>query len=149
MTTKHAIAASAASLILGLSLAAAQDRKIEATDLDSILKSNPLHAGGPPAKVVSTARAGNSELQVLVMSKIRLHHHSQEDHVVYVARGVGIAQLENAAGRIEMRPVKPGDILSLPRGVKHAFEKAGSEDLVLLVVATAGWRPLEDTIFHD
>jgi hypothetical protein len=60
------------------------------TSVDAILKQSPLQAGGPTAKVAGSSRAGNSELQVIEMSKIKLHHHDQEDHIVYVARGRGI-----------------------------------------------------------
>lgn len=127
----------------------AQDKQIEVADLDAIVKGNPLQPGGPTAKVVSTLRAGNSELQIIRLSKIRLHHHTQEDHVLYVARGSGTARLENATGQIASSPVKTGDLFNLPRGRKHAFDKTGDEDLILIVVATAGWKPLEDTVFHE
>lgn len=142
------VAALAAAQLFASPLAA-QDKKIETANLDAVVTANPLPAGGPTAKVISSTRAGNSELQIIRMSKIRLHHHAQEDHVVYVARGSGTARVENDAGQIESRPTKPGDIFNLPRGKKHAFERSGTEDLVLLVVATAGWKPLEDTVFHE
>jgi len=134
---------------IAATMAPAQAQQIVTTNLDSVIAGSPLDPNGPPAKVAAKERAGDSELQVLVMSKIRLHHHDEEDHIVYIARGEGSARLENAAGEIETRPVQPGDILNLPRGLKHAFDKTGDEDLVLLVVATAGWKPLEDTQFHE
>lgn len=151
MTIRLGLAACSALAALSLPFAAmaAEDKQIETTTLDAIVAANPLAPGGPTAKVISTARAGNSELQVIRMSKIRLHHHAQEDHVLYVARGTGMARLENASGQIETRPVKAGDVLNLPRGKKHAFDRSGDEDLILLVVATAGWKPLEDTVFHE
>lgn len=139
----------AAIPVLAATMVTAQAQQIATANLDAIIADNPLAMGGPPAKVIAKERAGDSELQVLVMSKIRLHQHNEEDHIVYVARGEGTARLENAAGQIETRPVRPGDILNLPRGLKHAFDKTGDKDLVLLVVATAGWKPLEDTQFHE
>jgi hypothetical protein len=39
----------------------------------------------------------------------------------------------------------PGDLLNWPRGLPHGFEKESDENLVLQIVATAGWKPLEDT----
>lgn len=149
--TRHVLLATVALAAFQLSPTAhgADGKQIETTTLDVIVAANPLPAGGPTAKVISTARAGNSELQVIRISKIRLHHHAQEDHVVYVARGNGTARLENAVGQIDSRPARPGDVFNLPRGKKHAFERTGDEDLVLLVVATAGWKPLEDTVFHE
>lgn len=149
---KHHTLPGTALLTFALLLAApavAEEPQITIENLDAIVAENRLEPDGAPARVVATTRAGDSELQVLVMSKIRLHHHEEEDHVVYVARGSGTARLETVAGEIDVHPVTPGDILNLPRGLKHAFDATGDEDLVLLVVATAGWKPLEDTQFHE
>ena len=118
--------------------------KITVTSLDEMLRANPLPATGPTAKVVGSSKTATTELQVIEMSKIRLHHHEQEDHVLYVARGRGMARLGD-----ETREVKPGDIIHIPRGVVHGFAKIGEENLVLLVAATVGWKPLEDTRFHE
>jgi quercetin dioxygenase-like cupin family protein len=137
----------AALMVVATSPAWAGAGSINVTSVDVILKQSPLQAGGPTAKVAGSSRAGNSELQVIEMSKIKLHHHDQEDHIVYVARGRGILRLGEKGQ--ETREVKPGDILNLPRGVPHGFEKQGDENLVLLVVATAGWKPLEDTKFYE
>jgi quercetin dioxygenase-like cupin family protein len=117
--------------------------KITVNTLDEVLKGNPLPAD-KTAQVTWKSRAGNSELQVIEMSKIKLHHHDQEDHIVYVARGQGTARLGD-----ETRHVKAGDILNLPKGIPHSFTKEEKENLVLLVVATAGWKPLEDTKFYE
>ncbi len=117
--------------------------KITVNSLDEVLKGNPLPAD-KTAQVTWKTRAGNSELQVIEMSKIKLHSHSQEDHVVYIARGQGTARLGD-----ETRQVKVGDILNLPKGIPHSFTQEGKENLVLLVVATAGWKPLEDTKFYE
>jgi mannose-6-phosphate isomerase-like protein (cupin superfamily) len=130
---------------LALSTACAQsvdarDRSIEVTDLDSILRTNPLPPGEPGAAVVAARGAGNGELQIVVARKIPLHVHDQ-DHVVFVERGTGVARIENAAGAIEARPVKPCDILDMPHGKKHGFEKTGEADLVLLVVTTPSLVP--------
>lgn len=118
--------------------------KITVTSLDDILRANPLAPGGPTAKVSGSSKTPTTELQVIEMSKIRLHHHEQEDHIVYVARGRGTARLGD-----ETREVKSGDILNIPRGVPHGFTKTSEENLVLLVAATVGWKPLEDTKFHE
>ena len=118
--------------------------KIEGTTLDEILKKNPLPPGGPTAKVAGSVKTPTTELQVIEMSKIRLHHHELEDHIIFVARGRATARLGD-----ETREVKPGDILNVPRRVPHGFTKIGDENLVLLVIATVGWKPLEDTKFYE
>jgi quercetin dioxygenase-like cupin family protein len=65
-----------------------------------------------------------------------------------LVRGQRVAKLENASGQIETRPIKPGDLFSLPRGLKHGFE-AGDEDLVFLVVSTPLPQGVEETTYHE
>ena len=137
-----------AVLTLGFAASAsAQEGAFHAADLGAVLADKPQVDG--PNKVMRTFVANRSQLQVLTITKIKLHHHALEDHVVYVAKGAGSGRFEVAPGKIEARPVKAGDIFVLPKNLKHAFEKSGSEDLVLLVVATVGWKPFEDTKFHE
>lgn len=132
-----AIALWATALVGGAASGAwADEQKISVTSVETIVQQSPLQPGGPTAKVSGSSRAGHSELQVIELSKIKLHHHDQEDHVVYIARGRGILRMGEKG--TETRQVKPGDIITLPRGVPHGFEKQGEEHLVLLVVATAG-----------
>ena len=133
----------ALAMMLGAGAWAYGTAKITVNTLDEVLKANPLPAD-KTAHVTWKSKAGNSELQVIEMSKIKFHHHDQEDHVLYVARGQGTARLGD-----ETRQVKAGDILNLPKGIPHSFAKEGKENLVLLVVATAGWKPLEDTKFYE
>jgi quercetin dioxygenase-like cupin family protein len=123
--------------------------EIEVKQLDIIVRNNPLTPGGETASIVESIRAGGAEVGVLVMSKNRLHHHSHQDHVLYLARGTGTAKLENVMGQVESRAIKPGDILSLPRGKKHGFEKSGQDDLVFLVVATPLPPGVEETTYHE
>jgi mannose-6-phosphate isomerase-like protein (cupin superfamily) len=129
------------------STALAQQAGFDATELSAVLAGKPQVDG--PNKVMRTFVANRSQLQVLTITNIKLHHHEQEDHVVYVAQGAGSGRFEVAPGKIETRGVKVGDVFVLPKNLKHAFAKTGGEDLVLLVVATVGWKPLEDTKFHE
>ena len=117
--------------------------KIVTTNLEDILKSHPL-AAGQGAKATPVTRVPGAELQVIEMSKIKLHSHSQEDHIVFVVRGKGTVRLDQ-----ETREVKPGDIFMLPKDVPHGFSKSGDENLILLVIGTPGWKPLEDTKFYE
>jgi mannose-6-phosphate isomerase-like protein (cupin superfamily) len=138
-----ATAAALAAILFAIpETAEARDRTIEVTDLETILKTHPLPPGGPSASVVASRHAGKGELQIVVARKIPLHIHDQ-DHVVFVERGIGTARIENAAGEIETRQVKPGDIVDVPRGKKHGFEKTGEEDLVLLVLTTPSRAPVK------
>jgi quercetin dioxygenase-like cupin family protein len=135
--------------ILAGSMTPVASDEIDVRSLDAIVKGSPLTPGGETASIVESIRAGGAEIGVLVMSKNRLHHHSHQDHVLYLARGHGIAKLESAAGQVETRTIEPGDILSLPRGKKHGFEKSGDQDLVFLVVATPLPPGVEETTYHE
>jgi mannose-6-phosphate isomerase-like protein (cupin superfamily) len=126
----------------------AVEGNIEVKPIDAVVKANPLPRD-TNAAIVESFRAGGAELGVLVMRENRLHHHSHQDHVLYLVRGEGLAQLENAAGQVETRTVKPGDIFALPRGKKHGFRKSGEEDLVFLVVATPPPPGVEETTYHE
>jgi len=138
------------SAVLAIALAAAasaQEAAFNAADIAAVVAGKPEVDG--PNKVMRTFVANRSQLQVLTITNIKLHHHALEDHIVYVAKGAGNGRFEVAPGKIESRRVKVGDIFVLPKNLRHAFEKTGGEDLVLLVVATVGWKPLEDTKFHE
>ena len=100
----------AAWLGLATRVAWAGDGQITMTSVEAILQQNSLQPGGPTAKVVGSCRAGNSELQVIEMSKIKLHHHDQMDHSVYIARGRGILRMGEKGQ--EIREVKPGDLIA-------------------------------------
>ncbi|MPZ55056.1 MAG: cupin domain-containing protein [Rhizobiales bacterium] len=143
-------AAIAVAVTFSLPTAGAEERReIAVAELDAIVMQNPLQPGGETAAMIASFPSGDNELGILVMSRNRLHHHANQDHVLYLARGHGIARLENASGAIETRPIKPGDILSLPRGRRHAFHKTGEENLVFLVLAGPGRDDFADTTFHE
>ena len=133
----------AGTLVLAGAAFAQGGGKIVAANLEDILKKHPL-AAGQAAKATPVTRVPGAELQVIEMSKIKLHSHSQEDHIVFVVRGKGTVRLDQ-----ETRDVRPGDIFMLPKDVPHGFSKSGDENLVLLVIGTPGWKPLEDTKFRE
>ena len=132
-----------AGVLVGGFAAAYGAGKIETANLDDILKKNPL-GPGQTARATPAAKLPHVELQVIEMSKIRLHHHDQEHHILYVVRGQGTARLED-----ETRDLKAGDFFTIPKGVKHGFAKTGDQNLVLMTVGTPGWKPLEDTKFYE
>jgi mannose-6-phosphate isomerase-like protein (cupin superfamily) len=148
LTESLVLSVLAITLACGSATPADADENIAVKRIDDIIRAKPL-SGGATAAIVESMRAGGAEVGVLVMSKNRLHHHSHQDHVLYVVRGRGTAKLENATGQVETRMIEPGDILSLPRGKKHGFEKSGNEDLVFLVVATPLPPGVEETTYHE
>jgi mannose-6-phosphate isomerase-like protein (cupin superfamily) len=121
-----------AATALVLAGGAAAEEAVTFTDLDILLKEKPLSPGGPDADIVAWQHVTASDLQIVVARKIDLHTHEDTIHRIYVARGSGVFRF---AG--QSRPVKVGDILTVPNGVVHGFETPpGSEPLVLLVVET-------------
>ena len=143
------VAVLATGLLAGSIVLAASEDAIAVANIDVMVRNNPLAPDDSTASTIALIRAGGAEVGVLVMSKNRLHHHEAQDHVLYVARGHGTARLETATGQIETRSIQSGDILSLPRGKKHGFEKTGAENLVFLVVATPLPPGVEETTFHE
>jgi mannose-6-phosphate isomerase-like protein (cupin superfamily) len=124
----------AMALAVGLTVvpAKAQEGGITVTDLDTLLRQHPLQPG-TTSDIVAERAAGDSKLQVVVETKIPLHVHTDTDHTLYIARGTGTADL---AG--QKRKIKPGDILFIPHGVEHGFEKdPRSANIVMLVVETS------------
>ncbi len=148
MTALRALVASVAISMLMAAASAAADRRISVSELDAMVRDHPLPAG-ETAVLIAAFPSGDNELGVLVMSRNQLRHHAHQDHVLYLARGHGLARLENADGHIATRAIKPGDILTLPRGRQHAFEKTGEDNLVFLVLAGPGHDDLGDTTFHE
>ena len=151
MMPRHILAtipAVVTTLMAGSAALAEPQDTIQVKQIDAIIRNNPL-SGGATGAMVDSIRAGDAEISVLVLSKNPLHHHSHQDHVLYVVRGHGTAKLENAAGQVEVRTIEPGDILGLPRGKKHGFEKVGDEDLVFLVVATSLPPGVEETTYLE
>lgn len=133
----------AVAMLLGVGTWAYGAAKITVNSMDEVLRGNPLPAD-KTAQVTWKTRASNAELHVLELSKIKLHSHELEDHIVYVIRGQATARLGD-----ETRTVKAGDILNIPKHVPHGFIKEGKENLVFLVVATAGWDGLKDIKFYE
>jgi mannose-6-phosphate isomerase-like protein (cupin superfamily) len=121
------------ALMLGtlLGVANSQENRITVTDLDTLLRQHPLPPG-THSDVAAEWPTGNGKLQVVVESRIPPHIHDDTDHALFIARGTGVAYL---AG--ETRRIKPGDIIFIPHGISHGFEKdSSSEDIVMLVVET-------------
>lgn len=121
------------AMIWAASTTAIAQEKVGFSSLDALLAEKPLPAGST-ADIVASRHVDASALQVVVARKIDLHIHDDTDHIVYVARGKGVFHF---AG--QERPVEPGDIVTIPRGIVHGFEaRQESEPLVLLVVETPG-----------
>jgi quercetin dioxygenase-like cupin family protein len=136
-----------ATLILAVCLltsaaTAADVPTITVTNVDKIVTADFL--GDKPVKFAPAAQIANLGVLAGQVKKIRLHTHELEDHIVYVVRGRAKARLGD-----ERREVGPGDLIAIPKRVPHSFDQIGSEAFVILVNATPGWDPLQDTRFLE
>ena len=130
------------TLVVAGSASAADAPKITVTNVDKIVGSDFL--GDKPVKFAPAAQTSNVGVLAGQVKNIRLHTHELEDHVVYVVRGRAAARLGD-----ERREVGPGDLISIPKRVPHSFEQKGAEAFVIVVTATPGWEPLNDTKYLE
>jgi mannose-6-phosphate isomerase-like protein (cupin superfamily) len=131
-----------AAVVVVASVVAAEAPKVTVTSVDEIV--TPDFLGDKPVKFAPAAQVSNVGILAGQVKKIRLHIHELEDHVVYVVRGRATARLAD-----ETREVRPGDLISIPKRVPHSFEQKGAEPFVILVNATPGWDPLQDTRYLE
>lgn len=130
------------AIVVAGSAMAAEAPKITVTNVDRIVGTDFL--GDKPVKFAPAAQISNVGILAGQVKKIRLHTHELEDHVVYVVRGRATARLGD-----ESREVGPGDLISIPKRVPHSFEQKGAEAFVILVNASPGWDPLNDTRYLE
>jgi mannose-6-phosphate isomerase-like protein (cupin superfamily) len=130
------------ALIVVASATGAEAPRISVTNVDKIV--GPDFLGDKPVRFAPAAQISHLGVLAGQVKKIRLHTHETEDHVVYVVRGRALARLGD-----ETREMGPGDLISIPKRVPHSFEQKGSEAFVILVNATPGWDPLNDTKYLE
>ena len=75
--------------------------------------------------------AGVSYVKVRKGASLRPHYHDNPTVLIYVAKGSGYL---NTGGGQE-KPVKEGDIISIPKGAVHGFRTA-EEELEFLSIQT-------------
>lgn len=61
----------------------------------------------------------------------KLHIHKDHDLVVFILKGKANMHFEN-----EIKPVKPGDVIELARGVVHAAEQTDQEPVEVYAIFT-------------
>jgi len=94
-----------------------------------LLQKQPL----PYEENFSSTPLARSETQsasmVQIRQKMSLHYHIVSNEIVYVIKGRGIMTVGS-----EIRPIQPGDVITIPRGVAHSVENRSLEALVALSV---------------
>lgn len=125
---------------------------IRHSDMEDILSNYPLQLASPFEETASIAGGlwsgrslfGNTYEDALAKLRfsvgtldLPMHTHDHSDRFIIVARGAGYFWWSDdrsgsfSGRRIELRPVRPGDVLIFTRGLLHTFS-APDEDLLLL-----------------
>ena len=92
--------------------------------------------------VLAELDTGSVEL-ARVDEKIPLHKHPNENHFVYVYKG----KAKGTVGSMTWE-VGPGQMVAIPAGVPHSFERIGDTPVELILFSTPPFMP-NDTIWLE
>jgi len=103
-----------------------------------VLETTYLAHGGAIAQMVLDRRVlkeiGFLAVARLAPGKEIERHIDPMEEIYFVLSGTGLMQVDD-----DSRQVGPGDATWIPTGSGHALLNNGSEDCVILVVASSGW----------
>jgi 1,2-dihydroxy-3-keto-5-methylthiopentene dioxygenase len=79
-----------------------------------------------------------------MLAKFKREHRHDEDEVRFIIRGRGLFHLHPDGGAVTCVEVEPGDLLRVPRGMRHWFGLCSDRRIraIRLFQDTAGWTPL-------
>lgn len=101
----------------------------EGATIESWVKTHPLKPGEEVAlHEISRGETSSSHL-VIIRKEEKLHTHNKHELVAILLKGQGVFTL----GRRQIH-LKPGAILSIPRGVPHGFQNQSAEPAVAYAV---------------
>ncbi|MCI0340236.1 MAG: cupin domain-containing protein [Planctomycetales bacterium] len=99
-------------------------------EIDSAATTHP--PGDRPAGNVELSRGPRVSLHVVtVVSEVAPHVHRYSDETVFFWRGGGLMKIGN-----EMKEVRAGMVIHIPRGVPHSFRRTSPEPAIALAVYT-------------
>ena len=90
--------------------------------------------------VLAATETGSIEL-VRVDESIPLHIHPKENHFVYIYKGKARGTVGNITSEVEA-----GQLVAIPAGVPHSFERIGDTPVELMLFSTPPFMP-NDTVF--
>jgi 1,2-dihydroxy-3-keto-5-methylthiopentene dioxygenase len=78
-----------------------------------------------------------------MLAKFKREHRHDEDEVRFIIQGRGLFHLHPEGGPVTCVEVEPGDLLSVPRGMRHWFGLCSDRRIraIRLFQDTAGWTP--------
>lgn len=91
-------------------------------DVDKLLAEYPLEEG-EKVKVVPVADTRYSTVQVMLIRQgvvVPMHYHKDHDEMVHIKKGRGIVILDGTRYYVE-----EGDVITIPRRVRHKFINTG------------------------
>ena len=92
--------------------------------------------------VLAGTETGSIEL-IRLDERIPMHMHPQENHFVFVYRG----RAKGTVGSVNAE-VGPGQIVAIPAGVPHSFERVGDSPVEIILFSTPPFTP-GDTVFLE
>ncbi len=90
--------------------------------------------------VLAETDTGGIEL-LRVEDKIPMHMHPKENHFVYIYKG----RAKGTIGDVTAE-VSPGQLVAIPAGVPHSFERIGDTPVEIILFSTPPFMP-NDTVF--
>jgi mannose-6-phosphate isomerase-like protein (cupin superfamily) len=112
-------------------------------DIDSLLNEHAMVKGQSFRTDVIAWDSASSVHLTQVETSIESHHHATHDENVWIIRGSGRLTL----GDQKMK-VKAGQVVHIPRGIKHAFHNLGSNPAVVMSVFSPGFDG-KDRVYED
>ncbi len=92
--------------------------------------------------VLAETESGSIEL-IRLDEKIPMHMHPKENHFVFVYKG----KAKGTVGNVNAE-VGPGQMVAIPAGVPHSFERIGDAPVEIILFSTPPFTP-GDTVFLE
>ena len=92
--------------------------------------------------VIAETETGGIEL-IRLDDRIPKHMHPKENHFVYIYKG----RAKGTVGDVTAE-VGPGNLVAIPAGVPHSFERIGDTPVEMIVFSTPPFMPA-DTVFLE
>ncbi len=92
--------------------------------------------------VLAQTETGGIEL-IRLDDKIPMHMHPKENHFVYIYKGRAKGKVGDVAAE-----VSPGQLVAIPAGVPHSFERIGDSPVEIILFSTPPFVA-GDTIYLD
>ena len=92
--------------------------------------------------ILASTETGSIEL-IRLDDKIPMHMHPKENHFVYIFKG----RAKGTVGDVNAE-VGPGQLVAIPAGVPHSFERIGDTPVEIILFSTPPFTP-GDTAFLE